>query len=47
MYIGMGFPGSSPIKNLPDNAEDMGQEDPLEKEIATLCNGNPSAWEIP
>ena len=34
-----GFPGDSVVKNLPVNAGDMGlipgQEDPLEKEIAT------------
>ena len=34
-----GFPGDSAVKNLPVNAGDMGlipgQEDPLEKEIAT------------
>ena len=35
----IGFPGGSVIKNLPANAGDegssLGQEDPLEKEMAT------------
>ena len=45
----MGFPGGSVVKNLPANAGDagsiLGQEDLLEKEMAT----HPSvlAWEIP
>ena len=37
MIISRGFPGSSVVKNLPDNAghwvPSLGQEDPLEKEI--------------
>ena len=47
----MGFPGGSVVKNLPANARDMGsiqclgQEDPLEKEMAT-CSSI-LAWEIP
>ena len=52
----MGFPGGSVVKNPPANAVDEdsipGQEDPLEKEIAThffqyFCLGNPmdrEAW---
>ena len=36
----MGFPGSSVVKNLPAKQEkwvrSLGQEDPLEKEMATL-----------
>ena len=45
----LGFPGGSVVKNLPANAEDMGQslgqEDPQEKEMAT----HPSilAWKSP
>ena len=34
----LGFPGGSAVKNLPENEGDMGsmgQEDPLEKEMAT------------
>ena len=45
----LGFPGCSEVKNLPANAEtqiqSLGQEDPLEKEMAT-CLGT-FAWEIP
>ena len=46
--VNRGFPGSSVVKNLPANvrdAGDMGQKDPLEKEMAT----HPSilAWKIP
>ena len=45
----MGWPGDSVIKHLPDNAEDLGsipgQEDPLEKEMAT--HSRIPAWEIP
>ena len=41
IYI-YGFPGSSVLKNLPVNAGDMGlilgQEDPLEKEMATYSS---------
>ena len=44
-----GFPGGSVVKNLPANAGDMGtipgQEDPLEKEMAT--HSSILAWEIP
>ena len=45
-----GFPGSSVVKNMPANAEDMdsqslGQKDPLEKEIAT--HSSILALEIP
>ena len=43
------FPDSSAVKNPPDNVVDsvqsLGQEDPLEKEMATHCNI--LAWEIP
>ena len=38
MYY-IGFPGSSVVKNLPEMQEiwvwSLGQEDPLEKEVAT------------
>ena len=45
----VGFPGGSVVKNPPVNTGDwirsLGQEDPLEKEMATyssiLCLGNP------
>ena len=47
-----GFPGASVVKNLPANAGDMetqvcflGQEDPLEKEMAT--HSSILAWRIP
>ena len=44
-----GFPGDSVVKNLPANAGDMGsilgQEDPLEKEMAT--HSSTLAWKIP
>ena len=42
-----GFPGGSVVKNLPDNAEmwhgALGQEDPLEKEMASSIQY--SRWE--
>ena len=48
----LGFPGGSVVKNLPVNAGDMetqvcflGQEDPLEKEMAT--HSSILAWRIP
>ena len=45
----MGLPGGSAVKNPPANAGDKGsipgQEDPLEKEMAT--NSSILAWEIP
>ena len=31
----LGFPGGSVVKNLPANAGDTGQKDPLEEEMAT------------
>ena len=40
-----GFLGGSVVKNLPANAGDMGQEDPLKKEMATYSSI--LAWEIP
>ena len=43
-----GFPGGLVVKNLPDNAGNMGlisQEDSLEKELAT--DSSVLAWEIP
>ena len=44
-----GFPGGSVVKNLPAKQEmqvqSLGQEDPLEKEMATHCKI--LAWEIP
>ena len=46
---GCGFPGGSVVKNLPASAGDTGsipgQEDPLEKEMAT--HYSILAWEIP
>ena len=48
----MGFPGGSVVRNPPANAGDtemrvssLGQEDPLEKEMATLSCV--LVWEIP
>ena len=45
----MGFPGGSEVKNLPAMQEvwvqSLGQEDPLEKEMAT--HASILAWEIP
>ena len=45
----MGFPGGSAVKNPPANAGDvnqsLGQEDPLEKEMAT--QSRILTWEIP
>ena len=45
----MGLPGGSAVKNPPANAGDKGsipgQEDPLEKEMAT--HSSILAWEIP
>ena len=46
----MGFPGAAVVKNTPDNAglrnaaPSLGQEDPLEREMATLSNI--LAWRI-
>ena len=44
-----GFPGGSVVKNLPVMLEmqvrSLGQEDPLEEEMATHCSI--LAWEIP
>ena len=46
MYIG--FPGGSVIKNLPANAGDtvqsLGQEDPVEKEMAVFLPGQSYGW---
>ena len=45
----LGFPGGSVVRNPPANAGDMGltlgQEYPLEKEMATHCSI--LVWEIP
>jgi len=45
----MGFPGGSVVKNRPAKQEawvgSLGQEDPLEKEMATQSSA--LAWEIP
>ena len=45
----MGFPGDSVVKNLPAvqemQAQSLGQEDPLEKEMAT--HSSILTWEIP
>ena len=47
--IDMGFPGGSVVKNPPAMQEmwvqSLGQEDPLEKEMAT--HSSILAWEIP
>ena len=47
--LSMGFPGGSVIKNLPVMQEmwvrSLGQEDPLEKEMAT--HSSILAWETP
>ena len=47
--LDMNFPGSSVVKNLPSLQEtwiqSLGQEDPLEKEMAT--HFGILAWEIP
>ena len=44
-----GFPGGSVVKNLPaiqeSRVQSLGQEDPLEKEMAT--HSSILAWEIP
>ena len=40
-----GFPGGSAVKNLPANVGDSGEEDPLEKEMAT--HSSILAWKIP
>ena len=44
-----GFPGGSMVKKLPaiqeTQVQSLGQEDPLEKEMATHCSI--LAWEIP
>ena len=48
IYLYLGFPGGSVVKNLPANAEDtgsLGQEDPLGKEMAT--HSSILAWRIP
>ena len=49
IYIYMGFPGGSLVKKLPTNARDqiqsLGQEDPLEKEMA--ANSSILAKKIP
>ena len=45
----MGFPGGSVVKNLPamqeTEVQSLGQEDPLEKEMAT--HSSVLAWKIP
>ena len=45
----MGFPGGSVVKNLPAMqktwVQSLGQEDPLEKEMAT--HSSILVWEIP
>ena len=45
MYITQGFLGGSMVKNLPAMQEKQGQEDPLEKGMAT--HSSMLAWEIP
>ena len=49
LFIGCGFPGGSEVKNLPAMWEtwvrSLGQEDPLEKEMAT--HSSTLAWKIP
>ena len=45
----MGFPGGSVVQNLPAKqemqAQSLGQEDPLQKEIA--AHSSILAWEVP
>ena len=47
IYLGMGFPGDSVVKNPPAKQEtwvpSLGQEDPLVEEMAT--HSNILAWE--
>ena len=43
--IFLGFPGGSDGKQSTCNAEDLGQEDPLEEDTATLSSI--LAWKIP
>ena len=49
MYMTKGFPGGSVVKNLPimqeTQVQSLGQEDPLEKEMATYSRI--LAWDIP
>ena len=49
LYLDLGFPGGSIVKNLPANAGDTGSipgwEGPLKKEMAT--QSSILAWEIP
>ena len=49
IYLGMGFPGDSVVKNPPAKQETwvwfLGQEDSLEKKMAT--HSTILAWEIP
>ena len=49
LYLDLGFPGGSIVKNLPANAGDTGSipgwEGPLKKEMAT--QSTILAWEIP
>ena len=49
MYVNMGVPGGSVVKNLPPKQEmrvwSLGQEDSLEKEMAT--HFSILAWKIP
>ena len=50
IIIDRAFPGDSPVKNLPAKTQEpqvrsLGQEDSLEKEMAT--HSNILAWEIP
>ena len=49
LFINMGFPGGSAVKNLPAMpktwVQSLGQEDPLEKEMATHSSVLP--WRIP
>ena len=48
-YASQGFPGGSVVKDLPAVQEmpvrSLGQEDPLEKEMAT--HSSTLVWEIP
>ena len=49
MYVNMGVPGGSVVKNLPPKQEmrvwSLGQEDSLENEMAT--HSSILAWKIP
>ena len=45
LLVFLGFPGASEGKASACNAEDLGQEDPLQKEMAT--HSSTLTWKIP